>query len=132
MRTRTTTLALIAALALPIAGCSAQMDSERDISAPAARVLGAAENCITTSQIRNTRVHDDYTIDFEMTNGQTLRNTLPSRCGGLGFEQRFAYETTVGRLCNVDTITVLNGSGTRGPSCGLGQFVPVEITDTAG
>lgn len=123
--------ALIFAL-FPLAACAAPMDRSSEIEAPAARVVGEAENCITTNQIRETKVHDDYTIDFEMNGGRIYRNTLSLRCGGLGFEERFAYETSVGRLCSTDTITVLQSGGTRGATCGLGQFVPIELVDTSG
>jgi hypothetical protein len=123
--------ALILAL-LPLAACTAPVDRSDEIEAPAARVVGAAESCITTNQIRQTKVHDDYTIDFEMTGGRIYRNTLPIRCGSLGFEERFAYETSVGRLCSTDTITVLQADGRRGATCGLGQFVPIELVDNSG
>jgi len=126
-------LTLFAALGLPLAACAPEIDRPATVDAPAVRVVGAAESCITTSQIRNTKVHDDYTIDFEMNGGRTYRNTLPGRCGSLGFEERFAYQTTVGRLCNTDTITVLDSSGRSGITCGLGEFVPVEpVGDPSG
>ena len=62
--------------------------------APAVEVLGEPVNCILISRIRNTRVHDDFTIDFHMTGGDVFRNTLPHRCPQLGFEERFATRRT--------------------------------------
>ena len=63
-----------------------------------------------------------------MRGGATYRNTLPGRCPGLGFEQRFAYRTTIDQLCSLDTITVLqSGSSIPGPTCGLGKFMPVTM-----
>lgn len=117
------------ALALPVAACTAAPEStERDIRAPAATVAGAPVSCISTNRIRNTHVHDDYTIDFEMVDGKVYRQTLRFRCASLGFEERFAYQTTIGQLCNTDTITVLqSGGGVPGPTCGLEQFVPVTL-----
>jgi hypothetical protein len=112
---------------LPLAACAAPIERAHTTDAPAARVVGEAESCITTGQIRATNVHDDYTIDFEMTGGRTYRNTLPTRCSGLGFEERFGYETTIGRLCNTDIIHVLQSDGRRASSCGLGEFVPIEL-----
>ena len=111
-----------------LAGCAAEADSTPDIDAPAADVVGEAVRCIQTSRISTTRVHDDYTIDFEMLDNTIYRNTLPIRCGGLGFEERFGYQTTIGQLCSTDTITVLRSGGINGPTCGLGQFVPVRLT----
>ena len=124
------TVAAIASIGLlPLAACTAEMDQERDIRAPAINVVGEPVNCITLSQIQSTTAHDDYTIDFRMNGGRTYRNTLPGRCYSLGFEDRFTYEVSTGQLCNVDTITVLHSDGTRGQTCGLGQFLPVEIAE---
>jgi hypothetical protein len=97
--------------------------------APQAMVpAGPPENCVETNRIRSTTVLDDQTIDFKMSDGRTLRNTLPNRCPGLGFERAFGYSTGTSQLCNVDLITVVSqGAGPRrGASCGLGQFVPVK------
>ena len=117
-------LAAVAALA----ACAAETDTTAEIRAPAAAAVGEPVNCIQTSRISTTRVHDDYTIDFEMLDNTIYRNTLPIRCGGLGFEERFGYQTTIGQLCSTDTITVLRSGGINGPTCGLGQFVPVRLT----
>ncbi len=119
--------ALLFAAVLPLAACTeTEAGTTADVSAPAVTVAGAAVDCIQTSRIRNTVVHDDNTIDFVLTGGEVYRNTLPSRCPGLGFEERFAYEVSTGQLCQVDTVTVLqSGAAGRGPRCGLGEFVPV-------
>ena len=121
---------LLAAGAL--AGCAAEADTTAEIRAPAAVAVGEPESCISTSRIDTTRVHDDHTIDFVLTDGTIYRNTLPTGCSGLGFEERFGYETTIGRLCSTDTITVLRSGGINGPTCGLGEFVPVRYTETEG
>jgi hypothetical protein len=121
-------LILPAALLPLAAACApANADAPRDIRAPTATVAGEAVNCLSTTNIRNTKVWDDYTIDFETRNGRTYRNALDNRCPQLGFEERFAYETSISQLCSTDIITVLYSGGTRGASCGLGQFVPVEV-----
>lgn len=132
MTKRSIALPLLAAAALPLMACTAEADRERDVGAPAVQVIGEMENCIQTGRIRNTVVHDDYTIDFQMLGGEIYRNTLPARCPGLGFEERFAYEANTGQLCSIDTITVLQPGAGRGPTCGLGQFVPVRYVDAAG
>ena len=120
---------LLATALLPLAAACAPTEAagERDIRAPAATAIGEPENCVTRTNIRTTRVWDDYTIDFEMTGGRTYRNTLDNRCGGLGFEERFGYETSLNQLCSTDIIHVLYSDARRGASCGLGQFVPVEV-----
>ena len=121
--------AFLAAAALPIAACTTEADSSAEVSAPAVTIAGEADNCIQTSRIAGTRIHDDFTIDFELTGGQVYRSTLPGRCPGLGFEERFAYEVNSGQLCQVDTITVLHSGGGRGATCRLGQFVPVRYVE---
>ena len=118
------------ALAASFSALAACAPMERDESAPAippGNVVGEAVSCIDTRQIQSTRVHGDETIDFEMTGDTVYRNTLPNRCYSLGFEERFAYETTTGQLCDLDTITVLHSDGSRGTTCGLGEFLPIEI-----
>ena len=121
-------LVLAAASALALAGCTAEMEEDDFVSdAPQATVLGGPTDCIETSRIDSTRVYDDRTIDFEMLGDTVYRNTLPYECSQLGFEERFAYETTIGRLCSIDTITVLYGDGQRGATCALGEFVPVDV-----
>jgi hypothetical protein len=93
---------------------------------PPATPAGKPVDCLNLQDIRETRVRDDRTIDFYANGGKTYRNTLPYKCSGLGFDQAFAYKTSINRLCSVDTITVLQQGGqSRGPTCGLGSFQPV-------
>jgi hypothetical protein len=95
---------------------------------PEATPAGKPENCIRTISIRQTFVRSDSVIDFDMGGGKFYRNTLPYACSGLGFEEKFLYETSINQLCSVDTITVLHdGPGGRGPTCGLGTFQPVTL-----
>lgn len=123
---------VLAAAALPALGGCAQVMEERGgqsaAQVPPGQVVGEAVSCVDTRSIRSTHVHGDETIDFEMLNGTVYRNTLPNRCYSLGFEERFAYSTPTGRLCSTDTITVLHSDGARGTSCGLGEFLPLELT----
>ena len=86
----------------------------------------SGRSCVQLSQIRETRVVDDRTIDFILRDRTVLRNTLPYACPNLGFERAFSYATSLNELCSVDIITVINnGGGPRiGASCGLGAFVP--------
>jgi hypothetical protein len=96
---------------------------------PAATLTGAAASCIPLSQIQESRVRDDWTIDFHVGGDRWYRNTLPYRCNGLGFERAFSYATSLSQLCSTDIITVISsgaGGGPRG-SCGLGQFQPVTL-----
>lgn len=91
--------------------------------------VGEPISCINPRLIRSTHVRDDQTIDFEMGGGVVYRNTLPYKCSGLGFEERFAYKLSTSELCSVDIITVLQSFGgglSQGPSCGLGKFQKME------
>jgi len=119
----------IALLALqPLA--SAQGDAPRKSTVPPAEVVGEPVACINLSQIRNSAVRDDKTIDFIMNGGKVYRNELPYQCGTLGFDRAFSYATSLTQLCNVDIITVVRNIGGRldnGGSCGLGQFTPVKL-----
>ena len=116
--------ALLCAL-IPLAASPA---AAKPREVPVATPAGKPESCINRSRIRETQVRSDSIIDFYMRGGQIYRNTLPNSCPSLGFEQRFAYTTTIDQLCSVDSITVLYTSpGMRGASCGLGQFQPVTI-----
>jgi hypothetical protein len=121
---------VVAAAALSATACTQAPANSvaRGRVPPAAVAAGAPVSCIQTSFIDNTRVYGDNVIDFHMRGGQVYRNTLPNRCPTLGFEQRFGYKTTVGQLCSLDTITVLQNSAVPGPTCGLGKFQPVRIT----
>lgn len=96
---------------------------------PVATPVGAPVNCIPIVQIRESRVRDDWTIDFRTGGKEWYRNTLPNRCSSLGFERAFSYQTSLAQLCNVDIITVFANGAAGGPrgSCGLGQFQPVTL-----
>ncbi len=88
---------------------------------------GEVENCVSVRDIRSTDVIDDQHILFKLRNGRAMLNELPSRCPRLASENRFSYNVTVGRLCNVDTVTVLFATpGFAGPTCGLGKFEVYE------
>ena len=86
------------------------------------------ERCINTRNIRSTDVLDERTILFRMRGRDYYVNYLRNDCPGLVREERFSYRTTGGRLCQVDTIRVLEQFGgyiQEGMSCGLGVFYPI-------
>jgi hypothetical protein len=115
-------LFLLASIAL-LAGCSAR---ERAPGPSLAATGDAAVDCIATTQIRDTRVIDERTIDFHMVGGRVLRNSLPDSCPGLTEDRAFSYRLSIPQLCSVDVITVLHpGTPIPGASCGLGRFQPI-------
>ena len=99
--------------------------SEKGI--PAATPTGNPVDCVQLNQVRQTHVRSDQVIDFELTGKRMYRNTLDGACPPLGFEERFAYSVSNGQLCSTDTITVLQSTGGRGPTCGLSKFQPVSL-----
>jgi len=115
---------LTACVAALIAGAA----DARSREVPAATPNGKPLDCVNLQDIRDTQVRSDQVIDFTMRNKKVYRNTLPGTCPQLGFEERFAYSTSLSKLCSTDTITVLQTPGiSRGATCGLGQFQPVTI-----
>lgn len=86
-------------------------------------------SCLSLSRVDRTRVLDDQTILFFLRGKAVYRNYLPQRCPGLAQNDRFSYESTGGRLCSVDTVTVLEqwaGRLESGFTCRLGEFHPIS------
>lgn len=114
----------------PLALAQGDAPAPKKSRVPEAEVVGEPVNCINLSQIRNSQVRDNRTIDFLMAGGKVYRNELPQQCGSLGFDRAFTYSTSLTQLCNVDIITVVQNVGggpNRGASCGLGEFTPVKL-----
>lgn len=99
----------------------ADIPKDKDSTEPAA----SSKRCIRRFMINETEVIDDQTIVFHMLNNKAWKNTLPRQCPQLKIEDRFAYRTSLDRLCNVDIIKVMN----HGVSCGLGMFEPYSEAD---
>jgi hypothetical protein len=89
--------------------------------------------CISVTRITRTEVLDEQTILFHMRGQQTYGNYLPSECPGLDEQSRFTYETSTGKLCSNDTITLLErGHQLRlGITCRLGKFLPASAAASA-
>ena len=116
--------------ALLVAAIAAPGAARDRTEVPAASPAGKPLSCIPITQIRDSQVRSDRVIDFRTTGRRVYRVTLPQACPGLGFERRFAYETSLSQLCQQDIITVLYQTGPmRGASCGLAPFQPVTLAD---
>ena len=104
---------------------------ERPETEPAATAIGEPQSCLRLTDFSETRIRDDWTIDFiRGAGGKVWRNTLPHRCPGLRSDDAFSYKTSLSELCSTDIIRVLNRTGgdlQQGAACGLGKFVPVEL-----
>lgn len=91
-----------------------------------------AEKCISVRRIRQTKIIDDLNIVFYLSGQKTYHNILPRRCPGLARENRFSYRSSVGQLCDLDSIRVLQGGARgleEGISCRLGLFHPISKED---
>ena len=91
------------------------------------QATGKVRNCISLNRIDQTKVLDDKTIFFEMRGKKHYINRMKHKCPSLKREERFMYKTSIGRLCNVDIITVLDSFGRSWASCGLGKFEEIEL-----
>jgi hypothetical protein len=135
------TLALVSAAALSACMMSSNQEARTERNEAAAmlsadgqtygdgaRVTGPAQSCVPLTSIRNSRVLSNRVIDFGNGNRWSYRVVLPQDCPNLGFEQRFTYSTSLSQLCATDIITVLQSPGiSRGASCGLAPFQPIEM-----
>lgn len=94
----------------------------------------APERCIVLNRVDDSEVIDDRTLIFHMRDGGIYLNHLSRECPGLKREERFMYSPTNNRLCDIDTVTVLEQGGfgmTRGFTCMLGQFHPITELELA-
>ncbi len=112
-------------------GCTPEEARQAPPVSPAAEVIGEARDCLSLTQFSNTRIRDDWTIDFIGGAGNNVwRVTLPNRCSGLKSADKFTYETSLTQLCRTDIIYPLQQYGSslqRGAGCGMGPFVPVKL-----
>ena len=82
----------------------------------------AAPVCLRVNEIKSTDSPDPYTINFHMLNGTVWKNTLKSRCDGLGFNG-FSYLALNDEVCgNMQSIRV----NTNRTICMLGSFTKVS------
>lgn len=93
-----------------------------------------SEHCVRISEIEKIDIVDSETLIFRLRRGKVYRNDLPHRCPGLRPNDTLMYRSSVGRLCSVDVVTVLEDWGfgyAPGASCGLGMFEPItaQIAD---
>jgi hypothetical protein len=93
-----------------------------------------SEHCVRINDIEQIQIVDADTLVFRMRGGAVYRNELPHRCPGLRPDDTLMYRSSVGRLCSIDMVTVLEDWGfgyAPGASCGLGMFEPItaQIAD---
>ena len=114
-------------LLLPFAATAQNSDEDEELVFDKDTV-----DCIQVRNIRRTDVLDDRNILFHMRGRTIYHNMLPRQCGGLAREERFSYQTSIGRLCRLDSIRVLYDDpfGLReGNRCALGLFHKIDRED---
>lgn len=90
---------------------------------------GESTACLQLRRIDHTHVVDDQNILFYLRGDNIYLNHLENPAIGLDVNEPFMYETSVGRICENDFITVLERSVfglRRGASSTLGRFEPVD------
>jgi len=85
---------------------------------------GERTNCIDLRELRLNRRHilNDRMILFEGDRDRAFLNVLDGKCPFLEAYGQFRIDTSASRLCNTDTITVLQRQAGAGTQCGLGHF----------
>ena len=107
--------------------------AQEDAAQPEERDMDA-QHCVRINDIDDITIVDSDTLIFRMRGNTVYRNDLPHRCAGLRKNDTLMYRSSVGRLCSVDMVTVLEDWGfgfAPGASCGLGMFHPIteQIAD---
>lgn len=98
-------------------------------AAAEARVAEAPVHCLSLTRIKDSDVLDKKHIVFRMIDGSAYVSVLRHPCPGLTRNKAFLYRTSIGQLCDLDIVTVLDDVGfglTPGASCGLGMFEPID------
>ena len=86
-------------------------------------------HCLNLKRIKETEVLSDSHILFRMVDGKNFVNVLNHSCPGLRKDKTIMYRTSIGQLCDLDIVTVLDDIGfgfMPGASCGLGNFRPID------
>lgn len=89
----------------------------------------AAVHCVDIRNIDSIDILNDRALVFRMRTGNSYRNDLPRDCPGLREDATLMYRPSVGRLCDIDMVTILDDQGfglAPGASCGLGMFYPID------
>lgn len=94
-------------------------------------LTGTVRSCVSLQALRDSRVIDNQTIFFKGPGRTAYLNKLPRRCTRLAIENRFAYRTSIGQLCHLDVITVVDNFGRTWSRCGLGKFQEMKSKETA-
>jgi hypothetical protein len=125
--------ALLAPLALAIAGCTANAEqartqSDREASdlakALEGRVAGKQVSCVSTVGLEGPQIIGNHTLVYRQ-GGRVYRNDLVAACPSLSSDDTILIEIHGSQLCRNDQFRVID-PGTTIPSgyCRLDKFTP--------
>lgn len=85
---------------------------------------GEFQSCLSLRAIRQMKALDERHLLVRMNSGQSYLNELAHRCNDAHRSGYFLqHETTVGKLCQNETIRVVeSSSGVTVGACSLGEF----------
>ena len=85
---------------------------------------GTRETCIPINSIKSTKILDYSNILFYTNGGPVYLNELPKQCGPLNRCRSITYSTSLSKLCNTDTVDIMDfgSSVPKLGTCGLRQF----------
>lgn len=110
------------------------LDVETILTTPSESEYTESERCLSTSRIRRTEVLDDRHIVFHMSRDRYYLVQFPHRCPTLDKNSALMYDVQGSRLCQLNRIRAVNGSGMSrsiGPVCVLPGFEEVSIEQVA-
>jgi hypothetical protein len=91
-----------------------------------------AQQCVSHSMIRRTKIVDDTNILFYMRNGVVYNNVLPRQCPSLNPHTLVEYSYRGGQLCADSTVQIYWDMNMRQvPTfvCRIGMFVPLADSE---
>ncbi|QNE04827.1 hypothetical protein [Croceicoccus marinus] len=124
----------------PIAAQAAQDDpateepskgEQRLAKALEGRVAGEPENCIQLNRITSSTIYDDTAIVYRV--GSTLYVNRPdSGANFLDSRDIMVNRTTIGQICDIDTVQMMDQTGFMSGIVFLGEFVPYTKPEQEG
>jgi hypothetical protein len=143
MDTKRIFVSLVAAALLALGGCatspedeSRRIEMEADIDEILSYELDKTEfgdplSCLSENSYRSSRPLGNRHILFEGRNNKQWINVLRGRCASMSVDSLFVInQYSAGRACDKDRFEVRDrfgslGSSMPGPTCVLGEFIPV-------
>ena len=138
-------IGMVAATLLALAGCATSPEDEqrrKDMEADIDEIMsyeldktefGDPRKCLSENEYRYYRALGDRHLLFEGRKDKQWVNVLRGRCPGLDDDRIFVMKQFMaGRTCDKDQFEMVErlssasfGSAGMGPTCVLGEFIPV-------